>query len=283
MTSFKQHLYELFGRVWGDDDLVVIFSVRLDETGTDGKSPYVVVGGAVATVDQWDKLEVAWGLLLTRSKVAAYHWKEFNDRKGDFAGWKNLKCKRFVRAQEKIIKNNTLFRVSVGLEDAVHADIKERMKGIKGFHSDSSYSLCLRALMFQTCEQLAKHYPDCRLSVLVEDGPWASGAMVTYQHVAAMTGERKPAKHAHRLAGLTSVPKGERLSLEAADYLAGEEHARLLAGKRPRRGAQTLSTLLTASYLERWYRGMLKEKEARRTYGRRKSKKAPSSLVGQPS
>ncbi len=44
---------------------MVIFSARLDETGTDGKSPYTVVGGAVATVEQWDELEAAWDRLLT--------------------------------------------------------------------------------------------------------------------------------------------------------------------------------------------------------------------------
>lgn len=256
---------------------MVIFSARLDETGTDGKSPYIVIGGAVATVDQWDKLDAVWDRLLTRSKVSAYHWKEFNDRKGDFAGWSDFKCKRFVEAQEKIIKTNTLFRVSVGLEDVVHADIKKRMKGVKGFRTESSYSLCLRYLMFQTCEQLAKLDPDCQLTILLEDGPWASGATETYHRVAAMTGKWKPAKHAHRLAGIGVAPKGESFSLEAADYLAGKEHARLLADKRPRRGVQTLSMVLTGPILERWYEGMMKEKEARREYGRRKSTKNPSS------
>ena len=256
---------------------MVIFSARLDETGTDGKSPYTVVGGAVATVEQWDELEAAWDRLLSRSNVSAYHWKEFNDRKGDFAGWSNLKCKRFVKSQERIIKNNTLFRVSIGLEDAVHADIKKRMKGIKGFSPESNYSLCLRYLMFVTSEQLVKVDSDHRLTILVEDGPWASGAMKTYQRVAAMTGRWKPAKHAHRLACFVSAPKGVRLSLETADYLAAEAHARMLAEKRPRRGVQTLSMLLTGPFLEQWYEGMIKEKEARRAYGQRKPTKNPSS------
>ena len=281
MTPLGQYLRVVFGR-WGDKDLVALFGARLDETGTDGNSPYTVVGGAISTVRGWDKLEAAWGRLLTRSRVSAYHWKEFNDRKGDFAGWSDLKCRRFVESQEKIINNNALFRVSVGLEGAVHADIKGRMRGVKGFASESNYSLCLRYLMFVACEQLANYDPDCRLAILVEDGPWASGALRTYQRVAAMTGPWKPAKHVHRLAGFGSAPKGETLSLEAADYLAGAEHARLLAGKRPRRGAQTLSMLLTGPILEEWYEGMVKEKETRRAYGRRKPTKNPSS-EGEPS
>ncbi len=277
MIALEQYMHDLFGRALGDNDLVVIFSARLDETGTDGISPYTVIGGAVAATDQWGKLEAAWGRLLDRSTVSAYHWKQFNDRHGDFAGWSDLKCKRFVGAQEKIVKNNALFRVSVGLESAVHAEIKKRMEGIKGFLSESDYSLCLRYLMFVICEELAKLDPDFRLTILVEDGPWASGAMKTYQRVAAMTGKWKPAKHAHRLAGFASAPKGERLSLETADYLVGEEHARMLAGKNARRGAQTLSMLLTGPILEQWYEGMINEKEARRAYNRAEFKKPSSS------
>lgn len=265
-----QYLHALLGRAFGADNLVAVFSARLDETGTDGRSAYTVIGGAVATANQWDKLEKAWGNLLSRSKIPAYHWKEFNDPNNDIFGkWSDLKRRRFVDAQEKIIRNKTIFRVSVGLESTVHADIKQRMKGIKGFRADSDYSLCLRYLMFSTCEHLVRIDPACRLTILVEDGPWASGAMQTYQRVAAMTGKRKPAKHAHRLAGFGSAPKGERLSLEAADYLAGSEHARMLTGRPSGRKAETLSLLLTGALLEKWYEGMLKEKEVRRAYGRR--------------
>jgi hypothetical protein len=110
----------------------------------------------------------------------------------------------------------------------------------------------------------------------VEDGPWASGAATTYQRGAAMTGKRKPAKHAHRLAGFATAPKGERFSLEAADYLAGSGLERLLADRK-RKSRDTLSVILTKARLEEWYEGMIAEKEARRGYAR--SKKASSSTV----
>ena len=168
----------------------------------------------------------------------------------------------------------------MGIEGAVHADIKKRMKGIKGFRPDSNYSLCLRWLMFATCKRLAKTYPDHRLTVLVEDGPWSSGARNTYQHVAKMTGEWKPAKHAHRLAGFRSIPKGERLSLEAADYIVGAEHARFLAGGSTRQERGKLSLLVAADELERWYEGMIREKESRRVHGERQPrKKNPESIA----
>ena len=254
---------------------MALFSARLDETGTDGRSKFTLVGGAVALPETWEALEDAWSALLARAKIDAYHWKEFNEPNDDtFGGWSKLKRKRFVAAQEKIIGKHTAFRVAVGVESAVHAEVKGRMKGIKGFHPDSDYSLCLRWLMFWACEELSKVDPQCRLSILVEDGPWVSGAADTYQRVAAITRKRKPAKHAHRLAGFGSAPKGERLSLEAADYVAGSELERLLAN-RQRKSRDTLSILLTAPLLEQWYEGMIAEKEAHREFAR--SKKATSA------
>ena len=122
--------------------------------------------------------------------------------------------------------------------------------------------------MFHTCEQLEVIDPDCSLAIVVEDGPFAEGAASTYQKVAAMQGKWKPAKHAHRLAGFSSLPKGVLRSLEAADYLVGREHERMVAGRRAnKRNAPVLGMLLTPEDLETWYEGMLREKEARREFG----------------
>ena len=265
---FRSCLRTLFGRPFATGDYLLIFSVRLDEAGTDGRSPYTVVGGAVSTDPGWGKLETAWNRLL--GDGVQYHWREFEDRALPFKGWSALKRTRFIGRQEKIINMNTAFRISIGVESAVHADIKKRMRGIKGFHADSDYGLCLRYLMFATSEQLAKIDPGHRLSILVEDGPWAAGAAATYQRIAAMTGPRKPATHAHRLAGFATAPKGVFRSLEAADYIAGTEHAAMTAGVRRSGAVQRLSHLLSEKDLEGWYEGMIAEKEARRSYDRAK-------------
>lgn len=273
VADFGSYIRCLFGHAFYREDLVGLFSLQLDETGTDGLSPYVLVGGAVATADQWADLEAAWARRLAQSKIEAYHWKEFNDpHDKEFGNWNQLKKKQFRSSQEKIINNNTIFRAAVGIDGAMHANIKERMKGIRGFSPESDYSLCLRWLMFATCEQLAKHDAECRLSILVEDGPFAKGAYKTYLRVKQMTGPPKPAKHAHRLAGFGSAPKGERLSLEAADYIAGSELQRLLLPVIPKRKSNALTVLLDEAALELWYEGMIKVKEERRKHWREQRK-----------
>jgi hypothetical protein len=255
---------------------VALFSARLDETGTDGRSPFTLVGGAVARPDDWDDLEAAWGALLTFSQAPAYHWKEFNDPNDKIFGkWTRFKRQQFREAQETIISDHTVFKVSVGVESAIHADVKRRMKGIKGFAPISDYSLCLRWLMYNVCEQLSKEDRHCKLSILVESGPWASGAAQTYERVVARAGGRRPGKHAHRLAGFATAPKGVRTSLEAADYIAGSELARLLEPSKLPRRAQPLSVVLNKPLLEHWYEDMIAKKEARRAFAA--SRKATSS------
>jgi hypothetical protein len=83
------------------------------------------------------------------------------------------------------------------------------MRGIKGFRPDSNYGLCLRYIMFLSCQTIENSgTDDFRLSILVEDGPWAAGAANVYSRVSRMTGKWKPAKHAHRLDDFAIARKG---------------------------------------------------------------------------
>ena len=247
---------------------MALWSAKLDEAGTDGRSDMTLLGGAVGLPRQWDTLEASWGALLGRSGLTTYHWQDFRNRRKPFADWSKLKRDRFLRAQERLIRKHTLFRVAISVESSAHADVKKKMMGIKGFSPESDYGLCLRVAMFKICESVLEFDPHCQLEIMVEDGPWASGAAEVYERVAAMTGKRKPAKHAHRLAGFTVAPKGQH-SLEVADYIAGAELARLHAKRASAKDAPTLCSKLDAPVLESWYEGMIAEKEIRREYARR--------------
>lgn len=255
MISHKESLRRLFGGRWSGDELVIYFSTRLDEKGTDERSPFTVVGGAVAQASQWDKLETAWNGMLKANRLAAFHAKNFYGPHGDAASWSRLKLQRFEARQAKICSKNTLFRISIGVEKAVHSEIKKRMQGIKGFYPDSDYSLCLRVLMFHACEEIERHIvKDFKLTVLVEDGPWAAGAAKLYSRVSRMTGKYKPARHAHHLGGFAMRPKGETRTLEAADYLVGLAHKRLSDGVFKKSEHPQFSMLLDRSMLERTLR-----------------------------
>lgn len=241
----------------------MLFSVRLDESGTDGRSPNVVVAGAVALVSQWVELERRWLALLQRSNVGVFHSKEFNDRSGDFSGWGNLKCQRFVKAQEKIIDAHTAFQVAVSVNSAEHKTIKKKMQGIKGYKPDSDYGLCFRVIRFTVSEILNTKYPGSKISFLVETGPFSAGAGVIYSHIKQTIGSKSPAAHAGMLAGFAQGSKKEARSLEVADYLSGRA-IREVGTSRFMAHEGQMTTRMTPEFLQVWYEGMIKEK-ARRT------------------
>lgn len=264
-----EYIRALLGDQHQGNSFVAIYSARLDESGTDEKAPYSVVAGAVATPKQWEKAESSWANLLSRSKVSSYHWKEFKDRKGDFKGWTHLKRQRFVSTQEKIIQTKTFFRASVGVDCAAHREKKKRLQGITGFYPESDCGLCFHLLVYLMCKTLSEHAPPkSRLTVMLEEGPWTKGALESWDRMRGIPRKLKPSPFAHQLAGISIMSKGECLSLEIADYLAGEERNRLERGRQPPKGVETLSVLLDERALEYWYKQIIARKEARRKFWR---------------
>jgi hypothetical protein len=257
--------------------VVAVFSARLDEAGKDGR-PYVVVAGGVALLQQWDRLESKWDHLMRWRRIPIFHDSEFQDGDGPYRGWSEIKRRRFARAQEKIISEHTAFTVAVGVERKVHAEIKKSMKGIRSFKADSDYGLCFRMIRFLVCGEVAKYFPTAKVQFLIESGPDAADAGVIYEEVRKTAGAKyRPAQLAEMLAGFAHAPKGVFRSLEAADYLAGRSMRDLERGQfNATYREDQISFLMTEEFLrKRWYEGMLKERERRQAYGRRKPK--PSS------
>lgn len=255
----------------------MIFSARLDETGTDGRSPYVFVAGAVSRPTEWDKLEASWSRLLATRHVAAFHTKEWDDEEGDFSGWSKLKRDNFSKAQRKIIKKTTIFQFAVGVERKTHTRIKNEWRGVKNFKADSDYGLCFRVARFLVCEKIAELFSsDSKVSFMVESGPYAADAATIYEQVRqTQNAKYRPALYSQMLNGFASVPKGELRSLEAADYLAGRAIADMARGAFPDPGRdQQISMLLTAEYLERWNENMSKERAHRHEHAKKKLVKA---------
>lgn len=267
MRRFSERLAAHFGSRcdWG---FVMLFSIRLDESGTDGKSGFVTVGGAVAAVPDWDELEDAWRAKLKPRGIEFFHLSDFDDRKPPYRGWSATKCALFENSLRGIIRHHTLFRCAVSVESAAHAEVKKKMQGIRPFHQEADYGLCLRYLLHHTGDVLAKIDPDFELDVMVERGPWTAGAQATFNHIADPGAKLKPTKHAHRLGAFAAFPKGKFASLDAADLIVGREHSRLMMRAPASPREELLAHVLDAGEMGRFYEMMMEEKEARRAFNR---------------
>src|SRR5215469_7683434 len=111
---------------------MTMFSARLDETGTDGRSPYAIVAGGVSVLEFWAEVENKYSRLLTSRGVSTFHWKEWMARDGDFKGWSNLKRERFIRAKEKIFEKSIVFTIAIAVHRETHGEVKNVWLGSKG-------------------------------------------------------------------------------------------------------------------------------------------------------
>ena len=265
----------LFGR--RDNLMVALFRACFDEAGTGGRSPYSIVSGPVARLDQWDAFDRSWDELLNRNGVRYFHSKEFHDRNDDFDGWSNFKCKRFSDALAKRIKQKTALEVMVAVEDAVHARFKKELRGVKGFKTDSDVGLAFRIAMFLTCLNVESIDRSAKVAFVVETGPYSNDANVIYEDIEKTGGHPwKPARYAHMLGGFASLPKGQLRGLEAADYLADRSLKDIEDNLRTPR-PKLVYAIANEKFLEEWYHGVLRERVRRTEHGRRKPKANPFS------
>ena len=61
-----------------------MIAAYFDDSGTNEKDSALVMGGAIATVDNWIKLQHAWETLLGQYKLQSFHMTDFDNRRGDF-------------------------------------------------------------------------------------------------------------------------------------------------------------------------------------------------------
>src|SRR5688500_18130691 len=78
--------------------LIAMLTACLDESGTDGVSPIVMVGGYVSTVDLWEKFAVEWAQFLKSENLEVFHANEIQD-------------KELHQRAQQVINRNVLFGV----------------------------------------------------------------------------------------------------------------------------------------------------------------------------
>src|SRR5262249_27170242 len=64
-----------------------VYTAYLDESGTHGGSPSIVMGGLLARAEQWERWEKGFARLQSKHGFHVWHPKKFRQRKGDFKDW----------------------------------------------------------------------------------------------------------------------------------------------------------------------------------------------------
>lgn len=74
----------------------MVLKAYFDDSGKlgDPVETAAVVGGVIASADEWDKLEPEWWAVLCAFKVKEFHSVDFAHSRGDFLGWSKEEEKR---------------------------------------------------------------------------------------------------------------------------------------------------------------------------------------------
>lgn len=258
-----------------ENSVTVFLRAISDEAGTDQCHDYVVAGGCVGTIQEWGLIEQKWENVLKRGKVDLFHAVEFHNKKGKFRQWSQIKRDRFYRSLSRIVERAQIITVTVAVEKKAHKAIKAKMQGVKKFKTDSDYGMAFRLFRHYVCKEIYKQSPTAKIDFIVENGPYLGDLAEIHSRVTSSVGANYgQVQYAEMLHSLLCLSKGELRGLEIADFIADRGLKKLKANDfLNSNGPNQLFLLANEESLQRWYEGMLKEKDKRRKFGSRSTEK----------
>jgi hypothetical protein len=186
------------------------FSAFFDASGVEHEGKVLVVGGFVASFEQWMKFEREWDLALKEAGILGYfRMAEFAHSTGQFSEWKGKeeKRRRFIEKLTTIIRIRA--RRSIGL--ALLLD---------------DYNIVNKNYLLS--ERLGHPFPLAGVTAVNIVGKWAADAsvktpiLVTFEQGDSHSGEliEQMGKHYNRLPNFGT--KTQYNPLQAADFAAWE-------------------------------------------------------------
>lgn len=143
----------------------------MDEAGTDGRSPYVMLGGYVAADARWTVVDFRWLKALQAFGLSHYHLSDFWHGSREFARLNHDEKLALVRRLFAIIDKDTLFGFTVRL-DGADFDAHYRANAPRKPHPDSQFGLCFRSCLSFVPEYVVTLAPceDAVVDFVLEDG-----------------------------------------------------------------------------------------------------------------
>jgi hypothetical protein len=105
--------------LWSVDRLVYAFTFYADDAGKRDEDDYVVAGGFLGTVAQWERFCSDWRLTLASVGLPFFHATQFFNGADIFAGWNDQKRKKereeLLQALGQIITDYTVHSFTAGV------------------------------------------------------------------------------------------------------------------------------------------------------------------------
>jgi hypothetical protein len=158
----------------------VIVTVYIDEAGTHGAAPHMIMGALVGRSGQWAYFDKKWRKMLRRNGVAYFHSKEWKHKQGPFKGWTYGKRAALIERASDIQRDTTLFGLTVKIKQDDYIKNYKSGERPKKVPLDSMYGLCFRHVVVFVVDTLSKSFNrnDILVNFVLEAGHKNAGDAV---------------------------------------------------------------------------------------------------------
>jgi hypothetical protein len=203
----------LFNR-WKPDEIFVIVTVYIDESGTHTPSPFMMMGGYAGRLGQWNKFDGQWRRLLRRYDLSHFHSHEMMGRR-DLASF-------FPKAR-KLTSKHTMFGFVIKLARDDYRSHYIDYHPLRKPQPDTMYGLGFRYCLSFVPEVIKNSLlaKDITINFLLEDGHEHFGDALRIFNETKKDG---PQEIASMLGTLIPGEKRRFPGLQTADSLATEAY-----------------------------------------------------------
>lgn len=203
----------LFHR-WEPRKLAVILTTYIDESGTHGGSPHLILAGWVGRFGRWCAFEPKWHRHLKHHGLTYFHSRLMNSNSGEFRGWSDRDKYDFIIKAGKITTKHALFGFSICLKETDYTSFYRCEPKLRA-RMDSRYQVCFRYCL-STIPIIAREAEcdnDVELFFVLEDSQHFGGARAVFNEVK----ENGNAEIADVLRECVPGAKRDHAALQAAD------------------------------------------------------------------
>ena len=207
-----------------------MFTAYFDESGTHAEASTVVVGGYVASIENWEKFENLWAELLSRESIKILHRTDMERLEGEFAGWDKARQIKTVQDANSIIKRFT----AAGVGGAViQSDFNDAMPGVLKRAFGGAYGWLVHESLVGIAQWAETN--NCRSAIQFVFEAGAKGRRQVERMMSVLYDDPK-IRGQLRLGGWSFVKKDKLKPLQCADWFAYELYKhmdnRVVAGPR---------------------------------------------------
>jgi hypothetical protein len=109
-----EHLCRSIFPIDAKEKVLAMLTAYFDESGTDGRSPIVAVGGYISTQQLWHEFQCEWKQFLTDEGLSIFHTADLLSRQGKFtaeAGWPKERVTGVMEKADSFIAKHVLFGI----------------------------------------------------------------------------------------------------------------------------------------------------------------------------